>query len=197
MARGPSTLSTRMAPSERQALCGGGASPSSVRRGQMSLSGSGEAGQLGADDRRPFASRAPWWRSRGHARWGRAWTLHRRRWRARSLPRTASVSLSGTVPRPLRWMAGSPACFRPDSILHHASGRELFYRADEGQDGENRERADGDACLVRPRAPHFALARAAWCDAGPVSGLAFRDHAAADDGEGGAAALRLLPAPLA
>src|SRR5688572_29036135 len=122
--------------------------------------------------------------------------LRRRRWRARSLPRTAW----SRYPARCRVLCGGwrdrlLASARFD--LTPCKRSRLFYRADEGQDGENRERADGDACLVRPGAPHFALALAAWRDAGAVSSLALGDHAAADDGEGGAAALRLLPAPLA
>ena len=53
------------------------------------------------------------------------------------------------------------------------------------------------ARLVRPRAPPPAVAGGARRGARSLPRMAQRDHAAADDGQGGAAALRSLPAPLA
>ena len=53
--------------------------------------------------------------------------------------------------------------------------------------------ADALLRLVRPRAAASPLARGARRDARSLHGLAQRDHAAADDGQGGAAPLRPLP----
>ena len=70
---------------------------------------------------------------------------------------------------------------------HPRRGLDRYGRAD-------RPRAAG---LVPARGANAALAGAAGKFAGPLQGLAQRDHAPADHGEGGDAALYRLPAPLA
>ena len=84
MARGPSTLSTRIAPSFRQALWGEPASPILGPPRPHDLSGMVKLRQLLANDRRPLAQERGDGEAAGAGASGRAVAPHRRRWPRRA-----------------------------------------------------------------------------------------------------------------
>ena len=204
MARGPSTLSTKVAPSSRRPLGAAGHLRLVPALRPDHPVGHGELGELRADDGSPFAQAARWWRSRARAPKHRARRPHRRR-SAAPLPAArpkALRSLSSMAFREMVERSRAPLASSRHELTpwpERRRGRSSLYAEARGSAGPagRSEHRRCRARLVRPRAPPPAVAGRARRGARSLPRLAQRDHAAADDGQGGAAALRSLPAPLA